>query len=120
MVNREASQKAVRRERRPFVRRWHLILFLALFLSPPLMAQDNRTVRVDGRQMRVRVAGLREDVRGRPVVVFESGAGTGLTAWSAVLPDVSQFATVVAYDRAGIGESEADEHAPRRPTSLAS
>jgi pimeloyl-ACP methyl ester carboxylesterase len=118
MPNREASKKAVRRERRHFVRRWHLVLLLALSLSPSLMAQDDRTVRVDDRQMRVRVAGLREGVRGRPVVVFESGAGTGLTAWSSVLPDVSEFATVVAYDRAGIGGSEADEHAPT-PAHLA-
>jgi pimeloyl-ACP methyl ester carboxylesterase len=44
--------------------------------------------------------------------------GTGLNAWSPVLQDVSEFATVVAYDCAGIGGSEADGHAPT-PTHVA-
>ena len=83
-----------------------------MFLSPPLMAQVDRTVRVEGRQMRVRIMGQPDGAPGRPVVVFESGAGTGVNGWSSVLQDVSQFATVVAYNRAGIGESEADDHAP--------
>jgi pimeloyl-ACP methyl ester carboxylesterase len=104
--------KPVRCERRRFVRRWHLVLFFALCLRPPLIAQVDRTVRVDGRQMRVRTLGLRDSVRGQPVVVFESGAGTGLNAWSPVLQDISEFAAVVAYDRAGIGGSEADGQAP--------
>jgi hypothetical protein len=53
----ETSMKAVRRETRRLVRRWHLVLFLALCLRPPLIAQDDWTVRVDGRQMRVRTVG---------------------------------------------------------------
>ena len=47
-----------------------------------------------------------------PVVVFESGAGTGLAPWSTVLTEVGQFARAVAYDRAGIGLSEADGQLP--------
>jgi hypothetical protein len=42
-----------------------------------------------------------------PVVDFERGAGTGMDSWSAGLQDVSAFATVAAYDRAGIGGSDA-------------
>ena len=84
---------------------------LAVWLASGLTAQDDRTVVVDGRSMRVRTFGLSE-VAQRPVVVFESGAGTGMHAWSRVLEDVSAFATVVAYDRAGIGGSDDDGQPP--------
>jgi pimeloyl-ACP methyl ester carboxylesterase len=61
--------------------------------------------------MRARVLGV-SNTEHRPVVVFESGAGTGMNAWSAVLQEVSALATVVAYDRAGIGGSDDDGQAP--------
>lgn len=114
----EGSMSVRRRERRRVTRDWQLVPVLALCLGPALIAQDDATVRVDGRPMRVHTLGRSDGERGRPVVVFESGAGTGLTAWSPVLEDVSEFATVVAYDRAGIGGSEADGEAPT-PTHVA-
>ena len=47
--------------------------------------------------------------RGSPTVVFESGgypaSGNPLEAWKRVQPEVSQFTSTVAYDRAGIGLS---------------
>jgi pimeloyl-ACP methyl ester carboxylesterase len=84
---------------------------LALSLTTGLTGQGDQTIAVDGRSMRVRTLGV-SDVGRRPVVVFESGAGTGMNAWSAVLQDVSAFATVVAYDRAGIGGSDDDGRPP--------
>ena len=84
---------------------------LALSLTTGLTGQNDQTIAVDGRSMRVRTLGV-SDVGRRPVVVFESGAGTGMNAWSAVLQDVSAFATVVASDRAGIGGSDDDGRPP--------
>lgn len=73
-------------------------------------AQDTRMVLVEGHGMRVQTVGLNHPTS--PLVVFESGAGTGLATWSTVLADVGRFARAVAYDRAGIGLSEPDGHRP--------
>jgi pimeloyl-ACP methyl ester carboxylesterase len=87
------------------------VLGLGLCLTTALTARDDQRILIDGRLMRVRTLGL-SDVGRRPVVVFESGAGTGLNTWSDVLEAVSAFATVIAYDRAGIGASEDDGQPP--------
>jgi pimeloyl-ACP methyl ester carboxylesterase len=87
------------------------VTMLVLCLTTALTAQSDQRIAIDGRPMRVRTLGV-SDAGRRPVVVFESGAGTGLNTWSAVLEDVSAFATVVAYDRAGIGASEDDGRPP--------
>ena len=44
------------------------------------------------------------------MVVFESGAGIPLDSWDAILEKVSAFATVVAYDRPGTGQSPWKDH----------
>src|SRR5664279_4157536 len=41
-----------------------------------------------------------------PVVIFDSGSGDDLTVWNAVTQQVSKFARVVVYDRAGLGKSD--------------
>jgi pimeloyl-ACP methyl ester carboxylesterase len=92
-------------------RRVGFATILAACITAALIGQDTETIVVDGRSMRVRTLGV-SSAEGRPVVVFESGAGTGMSAWSAVLQDVSAFATVVAYDRAGIGGSDDDGQPP--------
>ena len=76
-------------------------------------AQNVRRVEVDGHQMRVRTSWLENaGGPGAPVVVFEAGAGGGLSNWGSVLEDVTEFAAVVAYDRAGAGGSESDGELP--------
>lgn len=47
-----------------------------------------------------------------PLVVFESGLGTPLGNWNAVIDRVAAFSTVFAYDRAGIGQSPPDSLLP--------
>ena len=56
---------------------------------------------VDGRWVQTAVLG-----QGRPVVVFESGLGAGLTAWDQVFPKVAAFTTAFVYSRPGYGSSE--------------
>ena len=58
---------------------------------------------------------LENDQSGSPVVVFEAGLGVRLATWGSVVSDVADFATVVAYDRAGIGQSESDGQLPTSP-----
>jgi pimeloyl-ACP methyl ester carboxylesterase len=69
-------------------------------------------VDVDGLSIRVRSAGLDARRPPQPVVVFESGGGAPLETWDPVLPAVAKFAPLVAYDRAGTGESAWDSLPP--------
>src|SRR5437762_1680546 len=87
------------------------ILCLLVFSSLCLMAQQTapasapstpaQYIDVGGHKLRMQVAGS-----GNPTVVFEAGAGDRLEAWSDVFFDVARFTRVVAYDRAGLGQSE--------------
>jgi pimeloyl-ACP methyl ester carboxylesterase len=61
----------------------------------------SRSVDVGGHQLAVRVAG-----KGAPTVVLESGLGGTTEMWTDVLPEVAKLTSVVAYDRAGLGQSE--------------
>ena len=75
-------------------------------------ASNTRTVVVDDHRMRVRVAGLANRRPGSPIVVLEAGAMTSLDVWVHVVPQVAELAPVVAYDRAGLGQSEWDGQPP--------
>lgn len=44
--------------------------------------------------------------RGAPTVILEAGFGAGIASWSIVHGEVAKFTRVVAYDRAGLGQSE--------------
>ncbi len=61
-----------------------------------------RNALVNGHQMSFRVAGS-----GRPVIVFISGLGDDMTTFDAVADVLGKDATVITYDRAGYGNSEA-------------
>lgn len=43
---------------------------------------------------------------GQPTIVFLSGAGMDIDSWFKVAPDVAAYGTVIAYDRAGVGQSD--------------
>jgi pimeloyl-ACP methyl ester carboxylesterase len=51
---------------------------------------------------------------GEPIVLFESGVAASSLSWSLVAPVVATFTRVCAYDRAGLGWSDA----PSRPISF--
>lgn len=88
-----------------------LALCLLAWPGQPLLAQpvdasaqtatQARRVDVGGHELRLRVAGS-----GAPTVVLDSGLGNGMETWDGIFPEVARFARVVAYDRAGYGESE--------------
>lgn len=55
---------------------------------------------------------------GQPVVIFEAGAGTTGTCWSAVERHLPPSVRTYHYDRAGLGRSE-QSAAPRSATNMA-
>ena len=57
-------------------------------------------VQIAGHQMHVMRSGE------GPTVVFENGPGGVALDWSLITPEVAEFATAIAYDRAGLGWSE--------------
>ena len=65
-----------------------------------------------GRRLYLKCSG--EARAGKPVVVLDAGMGDTSAAWSSIEPNVSQFARVCSYDRAGLGKSD---RAPQAHTS---
>jgi pimeloyl-ACP methyl ester carboxylesterase len=64
-------------------------------------------VDVDGHRLHAVCAG-----HGAPTVVLESGIAASSLSWARVQPEVARFTSVCAYDRAGLGWSDAST-APR-------
>jgi pimeloyl-ACP methyl ester carboxylesterase len=79
-----------------------------LALAVPVFAGESR-VDVGGYRLNLRCQGT-----GAPVVVLDSGAGDTLASWDWVVPDLKKLTRVCAYDRAGLGKSDAG---PRPRTS---
>jgi pimeloyl-ACP methyl ester carboxylesterase len=79
------------------------------YLRGQTSSATTQMVSVDGRQMRVRSQGLDQRQAGKAVVVLEAGAGSGLEAWEPVFTGIAEAALVIAYDRRGLGQSEADD-----------
>lgn len=96
---------------RPAGRTWSRILPAAVLAVSCLGSAGcvARALRPENR--RVDVGGLRLHVvargRGAPAVVLDAGLGGTADSWSEVAPAVASFTRVVAYDRAGLGRSDA-------------
>lgn len=43
---------------------------------------------------------------GGPTVILEGGFGAGIASWTTIHGEIAKFTRVVAYDRAGLGQSE--------------
>lgn len=63
---------------------------------------DVRTAQVSGSRVSYRVLG-----HGRPALVLVSGLGDGMASFKTVAPDLARNTTVIVYDRAGYGGSDA-------------
>ena len=62
---------------------------------------------MDG-QCAYRTRGLAARQPGRPVVILEAGAGSGLETWAPIIDGVSVLGPLIAYDRRGLGKSVPD------------
>lgn len=72
-----------------------------------LIAQNQtKLVRVKGHQYQVYTKGFELKKASVPTVIFENGMGMGLDTWDTVIDEISKYAPVFAYDRAGIGQSD--------------
>jgi pimeloyl-ACP methyl ester carboxylesterase len=98
-----------------------IAFMLPLAMASPAAGQATVTDRpvmtttaldVDGLSMRVRAAALAGRKPGQVAVLFESRGSTPLETWDPVLSAVATFAPVVAYDRAGTGQSTWDSLPP--------
>lgn len=88
-------------------------------------ARDARRFPAPGRM--IDVGGYRLHIRemqpehgvtpGTPTVLLEAGIAASSLSWSKVLPELAKFARVVAYDRAGLGWSDASPR-PRTPPHI--
>ena len=98
--------------------RWTAGAALTLVVSLSAKAQQNpalpgvQMIELDGRAVRIQTIGLQDRRPGTPVIVFEAGASNSLEIWGGILPQVASMAPVVAYDRAGLGNSEWDDTNP--------
>lgn len=95
-----------------------LLVFLLLILAACARAAQEAPQKFDvgGLHLRAQIEGKSHD--GQPAVVFVSGLGGGVDDWRQVQPAVAQIAQSVTYDRAGLGQSEAEE-APPTPQRIA-
>jgi pimeloyl-ACP methyl ester carboxylesterase len=75
--------------------------------STPSISPDPFVADVDvgGRTLHIVCSG--PTTSGRPTVVFENGSGPTLNTWSRVIDELQATDRSCAYDRAGIGDSEA-------------
>lgn len=74
---------------------------------------SGQLVDVDGKQMHIACQG-----EGSPTVILDAGTGGWSIAWEEVTPELAQETQVCAYDRAGLGWSEAADDA-RTPQDIA-
>ncbi|MBN7817083.1 alpha/beta fold hydrolase [Algoriphagus pacificus] len=82
-------------------------LFSFLLISFSGFSQvKSRLVSVDGRMVEVKTSGLEERKLMQPVVIFESGLAEDLSIWDQAFAQVSDYAPVLSYNRAGIGQSD--------------
>jgi pimeloyl-ACP methyl ester carboxylesterase len=82
------------------------IFILYLFALSSVSFGQEKSVNVNGHNYHVFVKGFENRVENAPAIIFENGMGVDLGNWKKILDQVSTFAPVFAYDRAGIGKSD--------------
>lgn len=71
-------------------------------LPPEVLAdEDSLFIVVDGLKVHYKTMG-----QGKPVFLLLHGFGASLFSWQAVMPALSQYGTVIAYDRPAFGLTE--------------
>ena len=91
-------------------------LLVALLFPVEARAQAHTRVSVGDHSLDVVRAGS-----GGPALVFETGLADSLDTWLPMLQTMSQFTTVIAYSRAGLGRSDSgsgDHSVPRAAADL--
>jgi hypothetical protein len=75
-------------------------LVMLTLVAPSVAANHDAILTVDGQNFHIETLGA-----SGPTIVFEAGLGNDSSTWKSVARPVAQFARVVLYDRAGLGQS---------------
>lgn len=90
-------------------------LFVALLIVSTgftYAQKQGKTIQIEGKSQHYLTSGTEERKLGQPLVIFESGLGVNLETWQGVINELGATTPVLAYDRAGIGQSEAMDEVP--------
>jgi alpha-beta hydrolase superfamily lysophospholipase len=90
------------------------LFFALLFISSGLTfaQKKGKIITIDGKSQHYLTIGTEDRKLGQPLIIFESRLGTNLETWQRVINELGETTLVFAYDRAGIGQSEAMDEAP--------
>ncbi len=85
-------------------------VFITLFSITLFHSQtsERKFVSINNKQMAYKTFGLDERKANEPIVVFESGLGSGGGGYGSLFPFIQKKYSGIVYDRNGIGESEID------------
>jgi pimeloyl-ACP methyl ester carboxylesterase len=86
--------------RRRFALTTPSLAIVFVLVSSELAASRDAVLTVNGQNLHIETSGTFG-----PTIVFEAGLGNDSTTWKLVAGPVAQFARVVLYDRAGLGQS---------------
>jgi pimeloyl-ACP methyl ester carboxylesterase len=88
-----------------------VILLLFALIASFFFRTEVKRVRQGGTAKRIDIGGYKLQIdcqgKGIPVVVMDAGLANGISTWDRVLPEIAKTTLVCAYDRAGIGGSDA-------------
>ena len=80
-------------------------ILLFIFIAFRAIGQE-KLVEVNGIRYNFLLKGFEEKSDKVPTLIFESGMGVDLGNWDKIIDEISTFAPVFTYDRAGIGKSD--------------
>ena len=69
-------------------------------------------INVNGKKVEIFTAGLENNQKDKPVIVFENGMASKYGNWENVITEVSKTSAIFSYNRPRIGESENDSIPP--------
>jgi len=83
-------------------------IFIILYLVSLCFCSvgQEKLISFNGNHYNVILKGFENRKENTPAIIFESGLGSDLRNWDKIIDQVSTFAPVFAYDRAGIGKSD--------------
>ncbi|MUP47430.1 alpha/beta hydrolase [Gramella sp. BOM4] len=90
-----------------------LLFFLfGYFISTAQLQEGIQIIQFNGKNVQVNSKGLNNRSEGEPIVILESGLGSPIQSWNALIQQLPDTLPVFTYERAGIGQSDQTEEAP--------
>ncbi len=83
-----------------------VIFLIPIFLFPALVQSQDKTIQIDGIDIKYETVGMESREEGQPVVIFENGLATPKGIWHKILESDSELPPMFAYNRSGVADSE--------------